>query len=105
MNKEKYLADRKVLLDEAQKLIDEGKIEDSQAKMKEVKALDNKWEEVKLANANMEALKGKSTITDLAIKSENVEGKVIEAMGNKVVIDEKKQYENAWAKVMQGPKN
>ena len=104
MNKEKYLADRKVLLDEAQKLIDEGKIEDSQAKMKEVKALDNKWEEVKLANANMEALKGKSTITDLVIKSENVEGKVIEAMGNKVVIDEKKQYENAWAKVMQGNK-
>ena len=26
--------------------------------MKDVEALDNKWEEVKLASANMEALKG-----------------------------------------------
>ena len=37
-----------------------GKIEESQAKMKEVEALDNKWEEVKLANANMNALKDKT---------------------------------------------
>ena len=57
-----------------------------------------------LANANMEALKGKSTITDLSEKAVNVEGKEIETMGNEVVVDEKKQYENAWAKVMQGKK-
>ena len=29
---------------------------------------------------------------------------MIETMGNEAVIDEKKQYENAWAKVMQGKK-
>lgn len=104
MNKKEYLAQRQALLDEAETMIGEGKTEDANAKMKDIETLDNKWEETKLANANMEALKGKTTITDLATKSENVEGKVIEAMGNEVVIDEKKQYENAWAKVMQGKK-
>ena len=104
MKKEEYLAQRQALLDEAEAMIGEGKTEDANAKMKDIEELDNKWEETKLANANMEALKGKTTITDLATKSENVEGKVIESMGNEVVIDEKKQYENAWAKVMQGKK-
>jgi HK97 family phage major capsid protein len=104
MNKEQYLAQRQALLDEAEAMIGEGKTEDANAKMKDIEDLDNKWEETKLANANMEALKGKTTITDLSAKSENVEGKVIEKMGNEVVIDEKKQYENAWAKVMQGKK-
>lgn len=104
MKKEDYLAQRQALLDEAEAMIGEGKTEEANAKMKDIEELDNRWEETKLANANMEALKGKSTITDLATKSENVEGKVIEAMGNEVVIDENKQYENAWAKVMQGKK-
>ena len=103
MNKEEYLAQRKALLDEAEKLMGEGfSLEEANAKMKEVEALDNKWEEIKLANANMEALKDKTVITDLSKKSEKVEGKVIEDMGNEALIDEKKQYENAWAKVMQG---
>lgn len=103
MNKEEYLAQRKALLDEAEKLMGEGfPLEEANAKMKEVEALDNKWEEIKLANANMEALKDKTAITDLSKKSEKVEGKVVEDMGNEVLIDEKKQYENAWAKVMQG---
>ena len=76
MNKKKYLEDRKLLLDEAQKLIDEGKTEESQAKMKEIEALDNKWEEVKLANANMNALKGKTKVTSLEdVSLDNVGGK------------------------------
>lgn len=104
MNKEKYLKDRKELLDAAEVFISDGKTDEANAKMKEVEALDAKWEETKLANANMEALKGKSTITDLSEKAVNVEGKEIETMGNEVVVDEKKQYENAWAKVMQGKK-
>lgn len=104
MNKEQYLAQRKALLDEAEQMLTDGKIEESNAKMEEVKDLDNKWDEIKLANANMEALKDKKTITDMEKKSENVEGKVIENMENVLLIDEKKQYENAWAKVMQGIK-
>lgn len=105
MKKEKYLEDRKTLLDEAQVLIDEGKIEDSQAKMKEVEALDNKWEEVKLANANMNALKDKSKVTDLA--TENVvvvNAKKVEDTMDIKVVDTKQAYADAWAKVMQGKK-
>ena len=62
MNKDKYLEQRKALLDEAEALIGEGKVEESNAKMKEIEALDNQWEETKLANANMEALKDVSLI-------------------------------------------
>ena len=104
MKKEKYLADRKVLLDEAQKLIDEGKIEESTAKMKEVENLDNKWEETKLANANMEALKGNTKIVDLVDKSVNLNGgKIVDSTIEKA-IDNKANYETAWAKYMQGGK-
>jgi HK97 family phage major capsid protein len=103
MNKEKYLADRKVLLDEVQKLIDEGKIEDSQAKMKEVETLDNKWEETKLANANLNALKDNVKATDLSNESVTVNrGTLVAEITANKVTDDKKQYENAWAKYMQG---
>ena len=101
MNKEKYLAQRKALLDEAEALINEGKVEESTAKMKEVETLDNKWEETKLANANMNALKDKTIVTDLENKSVKVEGeKIVDGiLDNKV--DDKKAYEMAWAKTMQ----
>jgi HK97 family phage major capsid protein len=105
MNKEQYLAQRKALLDEAEKMIGEGKTEEANAKMKDIEALDTKWDEIQLANANMNALKGKATATSLENESVNVAGgKVIADMGNAAVIDEKKQYENAWAKTMQGKK-
>lgn len=103
MNKEKYLVDRKALLDEAQRLLDEGKIEESQAKQKEVEALDDKWEEVKLAAANMNALKDKTKAVNLENESMPVEGTVLADFGASEV-DEKKQYETAWAKTMQGQK-
>lgn len=103
MNKEKYLKQRKALLDEAEALIGEGKADEANAKMKDVEALDNEWEKIKLANANMDALKDKTKITDMADKSENVNGKEIESMENKPA-DSKKLYENAWAKIMQGQK-
>lgn len=105
MNKKKYLENRKALLDEAQKLIDEGKIEESQEKMKEVEALDNKWEEVKLANANMNALKDKTKVTDLANESVEVNGGITVAkIIENNVVDEKQSYVDAWAKAMQGKK-
>ena len=92
------------MLDEAQKLIDEGKIEESTAKMKEVENLDNKWEETKLANANMEALKGNTKIVDLVDKSVNLNGgKIVDSTIEKA-IDNKANYETAWAKYMQGGK-
>ena len=102
MNKEKYLAQRKALLDEAEAMIGEGKTEDANAKMKEVEMLDNQWEETKLANANMEALKDKTTVTDLAEKGVEVKGeKIVDGIVEKKT-DDKKAYETAWAKTMQG---
>lgn len=102
MNKEKYLAQRKALLDEAEGLIGEGKTEEANAKMKEVEMLDNQWEEAKLSNANMNALKDKTIVTDLAEKGVEVkEGKIVDGIvENKT--DDKKAYETAWAKSMQG---
>jgi HK97 family phage major capsid protein len=102
MNKDKYLEQRKALLDEAEALIGEGKTEEANLKMQEVETLDNKWEETKLANANMNALKDKNKVTDLEDKSVKVEGGTIVdgILDNKV--DDKKVYEMAWAKSMQG---
>ena len=102
MNKEKYLEQRNALLKEIENLIEEGKIEDADAKMKEVEALDEKWENTKKATANLTALKGSTKVTDIENKSVTVEGGTVVdgILENKV--DDKKAYEMAWAKTMQG---
>lgn len=56
MNRKQYEAKRKQLLDEAQALIDEGKTEEAEAKMQEVGALDEKWDAIAQAQANLNAL-------------------------------------------------
>ncbi len=85
MNKEKYLADRKVLMDAAQALIDAGKLDEFEAKVKEVEALDAQFEVACKAQANLKALNDKTTITPLENKSTNIEGKVIENMTTEVI--------------------
>ena len=85
MNREKYLADRKVLMDEAQTLIDAGKLDEFEAKVKEVEALDAQFEAACKAQANLAALNDKTTVTLLENKSTTVEGKVIENMTTEVV--------------------
>lgn len=105
MNKEKYLEQRNALLKEIENLIEEGKTEDADAKMKEVEALDEKWENVKKATANLTALKGSVKVTDIEDKSVDVGGgKVIDTIQRPVSVDEDKLYETAWAKTMQGKK-
>ena len=105
MNKEKYLEQRNALLKEIENLIEEGKTEDADAKMKEVEALDEKWENVKKATANLTALKGSAKVTDIENKSVDVGGgKVIDIIQKPVLVDEDKLYETAWAKVMQNKK-
>ena len=58
MTKEIYNIQRKKLMDEAQKLLDESKTDEAQAKMKEVEALDAKFEEEAKIQANLNALAG-----------------------------------------------
>ncbi len=106
MNYNEYLEQRNALMTEIENLIEEGKIEESNAKMEEVKNLDNKWEEIKLANANLNALKDNNKVLDLDNKNVNIEGgtKTVDNIIDNKVVDEDKLYETAWAKVMQNKK-
>ena len=66
MTKEFYNIQRKQLMDEAQKLLDESKTAEAQAKMKEVEALDAKFEEEAKIQANLNALAGQKVATPAA---------------------------------------
>ena len=106
MTKEKYLEQRNALLAEVEALIAEGKIDESNAKMEEVKELDNQWEQVKLANANLNALK--DNITGIELENRGVEPKgevtVVDTVAQKKTVDQAAVYEVAWAKTLQGKK-
>lgn len=58
MTKEIYNIQRQKLMDDAQKLLDESKTAEAQAKMKEVEALDAKFEEEAKIQANLNAIAG-----------------------------------------------
>jgi len=60
MTKKEYLAKRKILLDEAQGFVDAGKMEDYEAKAAEVVALDDEFEKLMTAQANISALSGQA---------------------------------------------
>lgn len=64
MTKEQYKKLRAELTEAAEGLINDGKLEDAQAKMGEVEELDNQFEKIKVANANLAALKDKSQVTN-----------------------------------------
>ncbi len=109
MTKEKYLQNRKALMEEAQNLINEGKLEDANAKMKDIEALDRQFEDAAKAQANINALKDKAVVTDISNKSVQVAGGTTVAVFDTTddVGDEKNQdkvYLNAWAKDMLGHK-
>jgi len=106
MTKEKYLEQRNALMAEIESLIAEGKLDESNAKMEEVKELDNKWEQVKLANANLNALKGNKVGIDLENKGVELKGEVteVETVAQTKTVDQAAVYEVAWAKTLQGKK-
>lgn len=60
MTREQYLAKRQKLMNEAQALIDSGKLEDSATKMKEIENLDAEYNELAKAQANLNALQDDS---------------------------------------------
>lgn len=105
MNKEQYNEKRKTLMNEAEALIASGDFEASNAKMEEIKALDNEWEQAKLANANLAALQNKTAGLDLdnqsvAPKATNV----IDSTQQNDNVTEADIYQNAWANVMMNKK-
>ncbi len=79
MKKEKYLELRNGLYTEAEKLINEGQIEDGQAKIKEIENLDNKFENEAKALANLNALKDNAKISNIAsLSNGSIAGTVID---------------------------
>lgn len=78
MNREKYLADRKTLVDIANSLITEGKIEEANAKMTEIENLDNEFENACKAQANLNAMQDKAKVLDI----QNRGGNVVDALVN-----------------------
>ena len=58
MNRKQYEAKRTLLMNEAQQFLDDGNIEGSEAKMNEVKELDDKFEAIAKAQANLNAING-----------------------------------------------
>lgn len=98
MNKEQYLQKRKELMNEANELLNAGKIDEAEAKASEVKALDTTFENICKASANLAALQDNAVITDIQAKSV-----VIENVTPLASTIEKKDdvYTNVWAKVMQ----
>lgn len=97
MNKEKYLEMRAAMLDEAQNLINEGKIEEAAAKRKEIEKLDADFEEASKEQANLDALNNEGeAVTDMKNLSVNEGGlKAVEKIERKNPVN----YEDVFAKV------
>lgn len=97
MNKEKYLEMRAALLDEAQNLINEGKIEEAATKRKEIEKLDVDFEEASKEQANLDALnKENDKVTDMKNLSVEEGGlKAVEKIEKKNPVN----YEDVFAKV------
>lgn len=101
MNKQEYLAKRKKLLEEAEQLLNEGKLKEYEAKEKEIKELDEQFEAFAKAQANMNALKDKQPAA-VAIEMAAGENGVVATTKPVEAKDEKEVYLRAWAKEMMG---
>lgn len=97
MNKEKYLEMRAAMLDEAQNLINEGKIEEAAEKRKEIEKLDADFEEASKEQANLDALNNEGeAVTDMKNLSVNEGGlKAVEKLEKNNAVN----YEDVFAKV------
>jgi HK97 family phage major capsid protein len=103
MTKEQYLKLRNEMMKAAESLIAESKLDESTTKMKEIEDLDNKWESIKLANANFEALKDNTKVTDLENKSIETNNLTkVDKLAKSEELSEDEIYKNAWAKQMMG---
>lgn len=97
MNKEKYLEMRAAMLDEAQNLINEGKIEEAATKRAEIEKLDANFEEASKEQANLDALNNDDEkVSDMKNLSVNEGGlKAVEKLEKNNAVN----YEDVFAKV------
>lgn len=114
MKYKEYVEKRQGLLNETQAFIDAGKLEEADAKMEEVKKLDEKWDAVTEAQANMRTLSGNQRTYDVQqLCGAKVEDGIVTAKMNFGMKPNEKTeeaeemyksdtYERAWAKTMMG---
>ena len=99
MNRKQYETMRNQLMNEAQVFINEGKAEEAEAKMNEVKKLDEQWDKIAQAQADFNALNNEPKpmnpfeMTGSLTGNEGKENPVSEAWASA-------EYEKAWAKTM-----
>lgn len=106
MNKEEYFEKRESLMKEAEGLLDSNNIDESEKLIMQVEELDNQWEDIKIQNANKNALEDQKPIVleneDKKIKGakvmENINIKGTEALE----ITATEEYRNAFLKKLQG---
>lgn len=97
MNREKYLKMRNEMMAVAQNLLNEGKIEEMQAKKKEIEKLDADFETASTEQANLAALENKIPAYDPENNSVSpIAGKVV---GTTEQDNSKVDYETVFAKV------
>lgn len=83
MTLEQYNEQRQALLNVIEGFINEGDLDASTVKMTEVEDLDKQWEQVKLANANLNALKDNNKVANIQNKGVQVlNGTTIDATNN-----------------------
>lgn len=106
MNKEAYLAKRKQLENEAQQLINSGKIEEANQKMEEIKNLDETYENACRAQADLTALSQEPKGVNIYnLNTPKPEGEVVDQTEKDNPIMEayaSEDYKNAWAKSLMG---
>lgn len=108
MKRKQYEAARRKLLDEAQAFLDAGKVDEANAKMEEVKALDEQWDAAAQAAADFAALNGTQVpaagmyLEDFFGGESREGGQDDETPVTKAWKSD--EYKNAWAKTLMGKK-
>ena len=102
MNRKQYEARRLALMNEAQVLLDAGKVDEANAKMEEVKNLDDQWDAITKAAANLKAL-NQEPVPALRLNEEQLPRKETAEVENPMEAAWKSdEYKYAWAKTLMG---
>jgi HK97 family phage major capsid protein len=96
MDKEKYLETRGKLLDEAQNLINENKLDEAAEKRKEIEKLDSDFQEASKEKANLKALESNNNAINLENNNVSEKGEI--KLVDSIVQDKKINYEDVFAK-------
>jgi len=93
MNKQEYMAKRLGLMNEAQVLINGGKVEEANAKLKDVETLDGQWNDITKAQANLNAMSNEpKPVIFTELGNISMEGTVIDKFENITVVNDLDVY-------------